>query len=113
MRSAHGGPQSTHIAQHLRRASILQSRKDKAADRNAHAEKVRLRAAMNKAAPRVSTNSEERALAAQQARERYLAQVKANCAEEVKRSKRVAQEKREKRAAELLKLKEDMEERHA
>ncbi|KAL6714880.1 hypothetical protein ACLMJK_007140 [Lecanora helva] len=112
-RSAHGGPQSTHIAQHLRRASIIQSRKDKAADRNAHAEKVRLRAAMAKAAPRVTTNSEERALAAKQARERYLAQVKANCAEEVKRSKRVAEEQREKRAAEHLKLKEDLEERHA
>ena len=112
-RSAHGGPQSTHIAQHLRRASIIESRKAKAADRNAHAEKVRLRAALNKAAPRASTNSEERAVAAQQARERYLAQVKANCAEEVKRSKRVAEEQREKRAAEHLKLKEDMEERHA
>ena len=112
-RSAHGGPQSTHIAQHLRRASIIESRKAKAADRNAHAEKVRLRAALNKAAPRLSTNSEERAIAAQQARERYLAQVKANCAEEVKRSKRVAEEQREKRAAEQLKLKEDMEERHA
>ena len=112
-RSLHGGPQSTHIAQHLRRASIIESRKAKAADRNAHAEKVRLRAAMNKAAPRLSTNSEERAIAAQQARERYLAQVKASCAEEVKRSKRVAEEQREKRAAEHLKLKEDMEERHA
>ncbi|MCJ1279727.1 hypothetical protein MMC21_007551 [Puttea exsequens] len=112
-RSAHGGPQSTHVAQHLRRASIIQDRKDKAANRNAHAEKVRLRAALNKAAPRIVTNSEERALAAQQARERYLAQVKANCAEEVKRSKRVAEEQREKRAAEHLKLKEDMEERHA
>ena len=112
-RSAHGGPQSTHIAQHLRRASIIESRKAKAADRNAHAEKVRLRAAMNKAAPRATTNSEERAIAAQQTRERYLAQVKANCAEEVKRSKRVAEEQREKRAAEHLKLKEDMEERHA
>ena len=112
-RSAHGGPQSTHIAQHLRRASIIQSRKDKAADRNAHAEKVRLRAAMAKAAPRVTPNSEERAIAAQQARERYLAQVKANCAQEVKRSKRVAEEQREKRAAEHLKLKEDVEERHA
>ncbi len=112
-RSAHGGPQSTHIAQHLRRASIIESRKAKAADRNAHAEKVRLRAALNKAAPRISANSEERAIAAQQARERYLAQVKANCAEEVKRSKRVAEEQREKRAAEHLKLKEDMEERHA
>lgn len=112
-RSAHGGPQSTHIAQHLRRASIIESRKAKAADRNAHAEKVRLRAAMNKAAPRITVNSEERAIAAQQARERYLAQVKASCAEEVKRSKRVAEEQREKRAAEHLKLKEDMEERHA
>lgn len=112
-RSAHGGPQSSHIAQHLRRASIIESRKAKAADRNAHAEKVRLRAAMNKAAPRTNTNSEERAIAAQQARERYLAQVKANCAEEVKRSKRVAEEQREKRAAEHLKLKGDMEERHA
>ena len=113
IRSAHGGPQSTHIAQHLRRASIIQSRKDKAADRNAHAEKVRLRAALNKAAPRATTNSEERAIAAQQAREKYLAQVKANCAEEVKRSKRVAEEQREKRAAEHLKLREDMEEKHA
>ena len=112
-RSAHGGPQSSHIAQHLRRASIIESRKAKAADRNAHAEKVRLRAAMNKAAPRTTSNSEERAIAAQQARERYLAQVKANCAEEVKRSKRVAEEQREKRAAEHLKLKEDVEERHA
>ena len=112
-RSVQGGPQSTQIAQHLRRASIIESRKAKAADRNAHAEKVRLRAAMNKAAPRLSTNSEERAIAAQQARERYLAQVKASCAEEVKRSKRVAEEQREKRAAEHLKLIEDMEERHA
>ena len=112
-RSAHGGPQSTHIAQHLRRASIIESRKAKAADRNAHAEKVRLRAAMNKAAPRATADSEERALAAQQAREKVLAQVKANCAAEVKRSKKVAEEQREKRAAEHLKLKEDMEERHA
>ena len=112
-RSAHGGPQSTHVAQHLRRASIIENRKAKAADRNAHAEQVRLRAALNKAAPRVATDSEERALAAQQARERLLAQVKANCAAEVKRSKRVAEELRERRAAEHLKLKEDMEERHA
>ena len=112
-RSGHGKPLSTHVAQQLRRASILESRKAKAADRNAHAEAVRSRAAMLRAAPRVAANSEERAIAAQQARERYLAQVKANCAEEVKRSKRVAEEQREKRAAEHLKLKEDMEERHA
>lgn len=113
-RSGHGRPPSNHVAQHLRRASIIESRKAKAADRNAHAEQVRLRAAMNKAAPRATTaNSVERALAAQKARERYLAQVRANCAEEVRRSKRVAEEQREKRAAEHLKLKEEMEERHA
>lgn len=112
-RSGQGRPLSTHIAQHLRRASIIESRKAKAADRNAHAELVRLRAAQNKAAPRITANSEEKAMAVQQARERYLAQVKASCAEEVKRSKRVAEEQREKRAAETLRLREDMEERHA
>ncbi|KAL8938168.1 MAG: hypothetical protein Q9216_004045 [Gyalolechia sp. 2 TL-2023] len=112
-RSAHGGPQSTHIAQHLRRASIIESRKARLADRAAHAEQVRLRAAMAKAAPRNSTTSEERALAAKNAREKFLAQVAANCAEEVKRAKRVAEDTREKKAAEHLKLKEDMQERLA
>ncbi|KAG8527961.1 uncharacterized protein KY384_006877 [Bacidia gigantensis] len=110
-RSTHGGPQSSHIAQHLRRASIIESRKAKAADRNAHAEKVRLRAALNKAASRATTDSEEKALAAQQAREKFLAKVKANCAAEVQRSKKVAEEQRERRAAEHLKLKEDLQER--
>lgn len=113
-RSAHGGPQSTHIAQHLRRASIIESRKARLADRAAHAEQVRLRAALAKAAPRASTTgSEERALAAKQARERFLAQVAANCAEEVKRAKKVAEDTREKKAAEVLRLKEDMLERSA
>ena len=112
-RSAHGGPQSTHIAQHLRRASILETRKARLADKAAHAEKVRLRAALAKAAPRLSTNSEERAAAAKQARERFLAQVAANCAEEVRRAKRVAEDTKEKKAAEHLKLKGDMEERLA
>ena len=112
-RSAHGGPQSTHIAQHLRRASLLETRKARLAEKAAHAEKVRLRAAMAKAAPRVNANSEERALAAQQARERYLAQVAANCHEEVKRAKRVAEDTREKKAAEHLRLKGEMEERLA
>ncbi len=68
---------------------------------------------MAKAAPRISPISEERAIAAKQARERFLAQVAANCAEEVKRAKRVAEDTREKKAAEHLKLKEDMEERAA
>lgn len=112
-RSSHGGPQSTHIAQHLRRASLLETRKARLAEKAAHAEKVRLRAAMAKAAPRVNANSEERALAAQQARERYLAQVAANCHEEVKRAKRVAEDTREKKAAEHLRLKGEMEERLA
>ncbi|KAI4184213.1 MAG: hypothetical protein L6R41_004895 [Letrouitia leprolyta] len=112
-RSAHEGPQNTHIAQHLRRASIIESRKARLADKAAHAEQVRLRAAMAKAAPRSSTTSEERALAAKNAREKFLAQVAANCAEEVKRAKRVAEDTREKKAAEHLKLKEDMQERLA
>ncbi|SLM40853.1 T-complex 11 [Lasallia pustulata] len=111
--SCHGGPQSTHIAQHLRRASIIESRKARLADKAAHAEKVRLRAAMAKAAPRASAHSEERALAAKQAREKYLAQVAANCAEEVKRAKKVAEDMKERKAAEHLKLKGDMEERLA
>ncbi|MCJ1403488.1 hypothetical protein MMC11_006711 [Xylographa trunciseda] len=112
-RSSHGGPQSTHIAQHLRRASIIESRKARLADKAAHAEQVRLRAALVKAAPRVSTKGEDRVLAAQQARERYLAQVAANCADEVKRAKKVAEDMREKKAAEHLKLKEGMEEKLA
>ena len=111
--SAHGGPQSTHIAQHLRRASLLESRKARLAEKAAHAEKVRLRAAMAKAAPRVNANSEERALAAKQAREKYLAQVAANCHEEVERAKRVAEEAREKKAAEHLRMKGEMEDRLA
>lgn len=112
-RSTHGLPQSTHIAQHLRRASLLETRKARLAEKAAHAEKVRLRAAMAKAAPRINVNSEERALAAQQAREKYLAQVAANCHEEVKRAKRVAEDTREKKAAEHLRLKGEMEERLA
>lgn len=111
--SAHGGPQSTHVAQHLRRASLLESRKARLAEKAAHAEKVRLRAAMAKAAPRVNANSEERALAAKQAREKYLAQVAANCHEEVTRAKRIAEDAREKKAAEHLRMKGEMEDRLA
>lgn len=111
-RSGHGGLQSAHIAQHLRRASIIENRKARLADRAAHAEQVRLRAQQVKAAPR-PTRFEDRALAAKQARERYLAQVVANCAEEVKRAKKIAEDTREKKAAEYLKLKEEMEEKLA
>lgn len=112
-RSSTGGAQSAHVAQHLRRTSIIESRKARLADRAAHAEKVRLRAALAKAAPRMSTAREDRAIAAQQARERYLAQVAANCAEEVRRAKRVAEDMKEKKAAEHLKLKCDMEQKLA
>ena len=112
-RSSHGGPCSTHLAQHLRRASILESRKARLADRAAHAEQVRLRAAMAKAAPRTTSNSTERALAAQQARERYLAQVAANCHSEVERAKRVAEDAREKKAADKLRKQDVMHERLA
>ncbi|MCJ1324466.1 hypothetical protein MMC10_001128 [Thelotrema lepadinum] len=111
-RSCHGRVHNTHIAQHLRRASILESRKARLADRAAYAEKVRLRAQEAKAAPRTS-RGENRALAAQQAREKYLAQVAATCAEEVKRAKKIAEEHKEKKAAEHSKLKEEMKERFA
>ncbi|KAA8571389.1 hypothetical protein EYC84_001392 [Monilinia fructicola] len=107
------GPQSNHIAQHLRRASILEDRKARLADRAAHAEKVRLRAALAKAAPRSTTNTEERALAAQQAREKNLAEIVASCAEEVKRAKGIAESMKERRELEGKKLRKDMEEKLA
>nr|POE94293.1 hypothetical protein CFP56_16533 [Quercus suber] len=45
------GAQSSYIAQHLRRNSIIESRKARLADRAAHVEQVRLRAALAKSAP--------------------------------------------------------------
>ncbi|CAO2658782.1 Nn.00g065050.m01.CDS01 [Neocucurbitaria sp. VM-36] len=111
-RSFRNSCQSHHIAQHLRRASILEDRKARLADRAAHAEQVRLRAALAKATPRVS-NSEERALAAQQARERHLAQVAASCAEEVRRAKKIAEDMKERKAAEERRYRSEMEERLA
>jgi hypothetical protein len=111
--SRHGGPQSKYIAQHLRRASILEDRKARLADRAAHAEKVRLRAALAKAATKNTTASEERALAAAQARERNLAEIAAACAEEVRRAKAVAESMKEKREQEIRKMKLQMEERLA
>lgn len=111
-RSYRGGCQSHHVAQHLRRASILENRKARLAERAAHAEQVRLRAAFAKATPRGS-NSEERALAAQQARERHLAQVAAACAEEVRRAKKVAEDMKERKAAEERRYRLEMEERLA
>ena len=113
VRSAHGGPQSSHVAQHLRRASILENRRARLADKAAHAEQVRLRAALVKAAPRMSTTSELRAAAAEQARNRHLAQVAAQCGDQVQRAKKVAEETKERKAARHLQLKGHMEERLA
>ncbi|KAM7189080.1 T-complex protein 11 domain containing protein [Naviculisporaceae sp. PSN 640] len=118
-RSSHGagarhvGPQSKYVAQHLRRASIIEDRKARLADRAAHAEKVRLRAALAKATIKDTSQSEERALAAAQARERNLAEIAAACAEEVKRAKAVAESMKEKREQEIRKMKSQMEERLA
>ncbi|KAL2355710.1 T-complex protein 11-domain-containing protein [Cryomyces antarcticus] len=111
-RSLRAGYQSNYVAQHLRRASIIESRKARLADRAVHAEQVRLRAALAKAAPR-SSNCEEKALAAQQAREKYLAQVASACAGEVKRAKKIAEDMKERKAAEERRLKQEMEEKLA
>ncbi|KAF2256371.1 hypothetical protein BU26DRAFT_20428 [Trematosphaeria pertusa] len=111
-RSYRSSCQNHHVAQHLRRASILESRKARLADRAAHAEQVRLRAALAKATPR-NSNSEERALAAKQARERHLAQVAAACAEEVRRAKKVAEDMKERKAAEERRYRMEMEEKLA
>jgi hypothetical protein len=106
--------QSNYIAQHLRRSSIIEARKARLADRAAHAEKVRLRAAMAKAAPRGDASaSEERALAAQMAREKYLAKVAAACAEEVSKAKQKANEIKAKKLLDEKKARLDMEERMA
>ncbi|KAG9676450.1 Tcp11-domain-containing protein, partial [Aureobasidium melanogenum] len=106
--------QSNYIAQHLRRASIMEARKARLADRAAHVEKVRLRAAMAKAAPRGDASaSEERALAAQAARENHLAKVAAACAEEVQRAKQKAQEIKLRKLEEEKQARLDMEERMA
>ncbi|KAI0161525.1 T-complex protein 11-domain-containing protein [Xylariaceae sp. FL1272] len=111
--SHHGGPQSKYIAQQMRRASILEERKTRLADRAAHAEKVRLRAALAKAAQQKNSNSEARAQAAAQAREKNLAEIVAACAEEVKRAKAIAENMKEKREQEIQKLRVQMEERFA
>lgn len=108
-------PQSKHVAQHLRRASILEDRQKRLADRAAHAEKVRLRAAKAKAeaTTRDISASEERALAVQQARKLRLDEIAASCAEEVKRAKAVAESMKEKREQDLQKMRLQIEERLA
>ncbi|KAE8379460.1 T-complex protein 11-domain-containing protein [Aspergillus bertholletiae] len=110
--SSHGAPPTDNIAQHLRRTSILESRKARLADRALHAEKVRLRAALGRAASR-NLQREERALAAQQARERLLAEITAKCEEEVRRAKKKAEDNRERKAAEHARLRLEMAEKFA
>lgn len=110
--TTHGNPQSSYIAQHLRRASILENRKARLADRAAHAEKVRLRATVAKAATR-NLQREERALAAQQARERLLAEITAKCEDEVRRAKKKAEDTREMKAAKYARLRLEMAEKFA
>ncbi|GAB7348242.1 hypothetical protein MBLNU459_g6235t1 [Dothideomycetes sp. NU459] len=106
--------QSNYIAQHLRRASIIESRKARLQDRAAHVEQVRMRAALAKAAPRGDANaSEERAIAAQLAREKYLAKVAAACAEEVQKAKQKAQEMKVRKLDEEKRVRLEMEERLA
>ncbi|KAJ5689755.1 hypothetical protein N7462_004147 [Penicillium macrosclerotiorum] len=110
--SSNGSQSTDHIAQHLRRTSILETRKARLADRALHAEKVRLRAALAKAATR-NLHSEERALAAHQARERLLADIAAKCEDQVKRAKKKAEDQREKQAAEYARLRLEMTEKLA
>lgn len=105
------GPQSKHIANHQRRDAILKDRQKRLADRAAHVEKVRLRAA--RAKEHTIALSEERALAAKQARERNLKEIAATCAEEVKRAKAIAETTKEKRENEVQKMRQQMEERQA
>ncbi|KAB8670412.1 hypothetical protein FH972_026325 [Carpinus fangiana] len=111
VRTAFRAGQNTHVAQHLRRASIIDTRKARLAQRAAHVEEVRLRAALSKA-ERIST-TQERTLAAQQARENHLAKVAEKCAEEVNHAKRVAEETKERKAAEEQRVRLQMQEKHA
>ncbi|GFF56403.1 T-complex protein 11-like protein 1 [Aspergillus udagawae] len=109
--SSNGSSSADHVAQHLRRTSILENRKARLADRALHAEKVRLRAAL--AAANKNLQREERALAAQQSRERLLAQITAKCEEEVRRAKKKAEDNRERLAAEHARLRLEMAEKFA
>ncbi|CAI7587962.1 unnamed protein product [Penicillium pancosmium] len=110
--SSNGSTNADNIAQHLRRTTIIETRKARLADRALHAEKVRLRAALSKAATR-NLHIEERALAAQQARERLLADIAAKCEDQVKRAKKKAEDQREKQAAEHARIRLEMAEKLA
>lgn len=59
------------------------------------------------------SNTEERAAAAQAAREKLLAEIAARCEEEVRRAKRIAEENKERKAAEEARLREELAEKFA
>ena len=101
-----------HLTQYLRHASIVEARKARLAERAAHAEKVRLRAALAKNGTRNALR-EERALAAQQTREKLLADITAKCGEEVRRAKKKAEDTKARKAAEDAQRRLDMAEKLA
>lgn len=109
--SSTSGPQSKQVANSQRRDAILKDRQQRLADRAAHVEKVRLRAAIAK--ERTIALSEERAVAAALTRERKLMEIASTCAEEVKRAKAIAESTKGKRELELQKLRQHMHERQA
>lgn len=87
------------IVHHLRRASLLDSKRASLADRAAHAENVRLRAAVAAKNSARDALRREKALAAEQTREKLLADITAKCEEEVLQAKRRAKEMNERKAA--------------
>ncbi|KAK2873655.1 hypothetical protein FQN49_002188, partial [Arthroderma sp. PD_2] len=111
--SVHGSSHGDHTAPHIRRNLILESRKARLADRAAHVEKVRLRAAMVKTGTKSAAAKEERAQAAQRTRERLLADITARCEEEVRRAKKKAEDTEERKAAQRARLRLEMVEKFA
>lgn len=109
--SSTNGPQSKHVANYQRRDAILKDRQQRLADRAAHVEKVRLRAAIQK--ERIISLSEDRALAAAVTRERKLMEIAATCAEEVKRAKAIAESTKGKRELEAQQARQRQQERQA
>lgn len=84
---------------HLRRASLLDSKRARLADRAAHVESVRLRAAVAAKNSARDTLRREKALAVEQTREKLLADITAKCEEEVLQAKKRAKEMNEQKAA--------------
>lgn len=72
-----------------------------------------MRAQQARTTPRNGKTPEERAQAAQEAREKHLAQVAAACAEEVKRARRVAEDMKEKKEKDEERMRQELEEKHA